>query len=371
MKRLRTTLGKTRTILRMDIPEQYLEDFKQEILSDNFSRLSVVSVVLFLVELPLLYLQQYFFHTGLVIFAFLAVSLVFIPLISYIRKHAETVSHVLGLAVMYIYALVVLIFCAVLALCAINEADLTHVYVMAVLGVAMFLYVRPIPLAVLYAAVYAGFAVALPCVGAEPESLLALRINTLIFNLFAWLLGVMSMRSRISVFISRRQLHEQNLMLKDLAQRDAMTGLFHHAAVLRLLENEICRTREHGLPLSLIMADIDNFKTINDTYGHQFGDDVILRVASAFDDAFRGTGIVGRYGGEEFIVILPGANPEQACTLAKSVQSKLKSTMSHPEVTLSGGISLYNGESLDVFIRLTDEKLYRAKNQGKHRFVSD
>jgi diguanylate cyclase (GGDEF)-like protein len=371
MKRLRTLLRKTRITLRMDVPEEYIPDFKREILSDNFSRLCVVSVALFLIELPLLYLQQHFFQSGYVIFAFLAVSFVFIPLIFYVRKHVETVGHAFGLVVLYIYALVVLILGAALALCVIKEADLTHVYLMAVLGMAMFFYVRPVPLAVLYAAVYAGFAVALPYVGAAPESLLVLRINTLIFNLFAWLLGVMSMRSRISVFISRRQLHEQNMMLKDLAQRDAMTGLFHHAAALRLLESEIRRARDTGLPLSLIMADIDNFKMINDTYGHQFGDDVILRVASAFDDVFRGTGIVGRYGGEEFIVILPGAHLEQARMFAKNVQSKLKNTMSHPEVTLSGGISLYSGESLDAFIRLTDEKLYRAKSQGKHRFVSD
>ncbi len=370
MTRLAALLGRIRKTFFSDIPPEHMQDFKQELLEDNFLRLSVVSVVLFAIECALYFLQEQLFQTGYIILGFLTANVVLVPLIFYVRKYIKTIRHSFALAVMYAYATLTLLLGAVLSLCVLHKLDATHVYMMMVLGSALILSIRPIPLAVMYAAVYAGFALALPSFGSSSDSLFTIRVNAFVFNLLAWILGQLALRSKMSVYVSRRQLQEKTHMLEELARRDTMTGLYNHAALLSILEDEIMLSRLTGSPLSLIMTDIDDFKRINDTYGHMFGDDVISRCAAVFSAVVGEAGIVGRYGGEEFMFILPGCELPEACVLAKDIEQALANHVSQPLVSISGGISLYCGESLNDFVRLTDEKLYFAKASGKRRFVS-
>ena len=369
MTRLKTLLKRIKEKFVIEIPNEYASGFGRDLLEENFSRLAIASPALFITELFLLLFEEHPMHIYIMI-AFLLFNLVLIPLIFHIKKSFCAVRNVFKLAVLYSYVLLALSLGASLALGVLHQMDMTHVYLMTVLAVSMFLYIKPVPLAILYAAIYAVFALLLPYAGARPETLSSLRVNSAVFNLFAWVFSLIALRSRASVFMSRKKLHEQNRALEDLAQRDVMTGLYHHAASLNRLEDELCRAKTEDFPLCLIMTDIDDFKTINDTYGHQFGDDVISRVAAVFKSVVKGKGIVGRYGGEEFLIILPGAGLDEACALAESIQSVLSSAISQPRVTVSGGISLYHGESLNDFVRQTDERLYHAKHSGKHRFVS-
>ena len=366
---LKTFLQKIKYIFVIDIPDEHASEFGCDLLEENFSRLSIASAALFVTELFLLLFEKHPMPKFVMV-AFLLLNLVLIPLIFYIKKNFRAVRNELKLAVLYCYVLLALSLGAALALSVLRQMDVTHVYLMAVLAVSMFLYIKPVPSAILYAAVYGVFALLLPYAGARPETLPSLRVNSAIFNLFAWVFSLIALRSRASIFMSRKKLHEQNRTLEDLAQRDVMTGLYHHAASLNRLEDEICRAKTEGYPLCLIMTDIDDFKTINDTYGHQFGDDVISRVAAVFKSVVTAKGIVGRYGGEEFLIILPGSGLEEACALAERIQAVLASAISQPQVTVSGGISLYRGETLNEFVRQTDERLYHAKQSGKHRFVS-
>ncbi len=369
MTRLKTLLEKTKKILVIEIPDEHVNDFGCDLLEENFSRLAIASAALFVTEFFLLLFEKHPMHIYIMI-VFLLINLALIPLIFYIKKNFCAVRDVFKLAVLYSYVLLALSLGSALALSVLRQMDVTYVYLMTVLAVSMFLYIKPVPLAILYAAVYAIFALLLPYAGAKPENLSSLRVNSAVFNLFAWVFSLIALRSRSSAFMNRKQLHEQNRALEDLAQRDVMTGLYHHAASLSRLEDEICRAKTEDFPLCLIMTDIDDFKAINDTYGHQFGDDVISRAAAVFKSVVKGKGIVGRYGGEEFLIILPGAGLEEACALAESIQSALACAISQPRVTVSGGISLYRGETLNDFVRQTDERLYHAKHSGKHRFVS-
>ncbi len=369
MTRLTLLMAKTKRIFLYSIPADLVADFRRDMLEENFVRLSIVSPALFFIELILLLFENHLMHIYIMV-AFLMISLVFIPLIRYIKNNYSRLSHVFKLTIFYAYVLMALCFGAAQALAVLSEIDMTYVYLMAVLCVSLFLLIRPLPLAVLYAVVYVVFALMLPYAGAEPEALSSLRVNSAVFNLFAWIFGQIALKSRASVFLNRKKLHEQNRALEDLALRDAMTGLFHHAASLRRLQEEISRASAEGYPLSLIMTDIDDFKSINDTYGHQFGDNVISRVAAVFKTTVQGRGIVGRYGGEEFLIILPGTGLDEALALAESIQAALSGAISQPRVTVSGGVSLYCGESLNDFVRQTDERLYFAKHNGKQRFVS-
>ena len=371
MNRLKAYLSEIINKIYIRVPDKIMTTYKRELLEDNFFRLSIVSVCMFIIETILFFLQEYLFRTGVIMLAFLLCSLVLIPLIFYVRKHAAKVSFVFAHFVLFAYALALLLLGASLALFVLREADVTHVYLMIVLGIALLLYIRPIPLGVLLFTVYVGFALALPYFGASGNTLITMRINAFIFNLFAWSLAQVSLRSRTLVFVSRRQLHEQNRKLEDLAQRDTMTGLLNHAVSFARLEDETKRATAMGHPLSLVIADIDDFKQVNDNHGHLAGDLVIMNIADAIRSAVKDSGIVGRYGGEEFIVILPRTDIDAACKISAKIQAAIAQSCTEIPVTLSGGISQYNGETLNEFIRLTDEKLYNAKRRGKNKFKTD
>ncbi len=370
MIHLKNLLQRIKRKVLIDIPGELLSDFQQDVLEDNFSRLSVIAVVVFIIEVPLMLTDEHEIHRH-IMFCFLMTSLVLIPLIFYIKKNIKRMHQVFVLAVMYAYSLSALLFGAAMALGVMPEMDATHFYMMAVLAIALFLYFRPIPLAILYAAAYALFACLLPYAGAQPESLTTIRVNALMFNLFAWLFSHLALKSRACTYMNRRLLHDQNQKLEDLAQRDTMTGLFNHSVSFERLKDEIKRAKTKGYPLSLIIADIDDFKQVNDNHGHLVGDLVIRKIANAIRGAVRDNGIVGRYGGEEFIVILPRTDIDAARALSTRIQAAIAQAEQHTPVTLSGGISQYAGESLNEFIRLTDEKLYKAKRRGKNRFRAD
>jgi len=151
---------------------------------------------------------------------------------------------------------------------------------------------------------------------------------------------------------------------------DEMTGLFNRKHIIELLEKEVARA-ERGLEsLTIAMLDIDAFKSVNDIYGHQFGDFVLKEFSDALVAQVRNMDYVGRYGGEEFLLIFPGTRIGDAVEILDRIESMLQVNefrQGEAAVTLqfSAGVVQYNGESIDYLIRRADELLYRAKDRGK------
>ena len=153
---------------------------------------------------------------------------------------------------------------------------------------------------------------------------------------------------------------------------DGLTGLYNRRHLLERLASEIGRSRRHDHPLSVILFDLDGFKGINDRYGHRIGDEVLVGVAGLLRSLARETDISGRYGGEEFLVILPDTDAREAATLANRIREAIKTlTWSEPalKVTISGGIGEYLGTDIDELIERADQKLYRAKAAGRDRII--
>jgi diguanylate cyclase (GGDEF)-like protein len=241
---------------------------------------------------------------------------------------------------------------------------------MAVISAAYFIYMSNLGRAVLLLLVYLGFICLLPHYQPDPDVAFVIRTNSLIFNVLAWIMGAMLLRTKTSFFMYKRELFQKNLELKDLVQRDSMTKLLNHEASFAKLQEEINRAKRMEYPLSIIIADIDNFKKINDNYGHLVGDSVIKKIADIIVKHTRNTDVVGRYGGEEFIVIMPDTDLKSAKVLSGRIQSALREADLgiNMSVTLSGGISQFSDKSLDKFIKDADDKLYKAKILGKDRF---
>lgn len=171
-------------------------------------------------------------------------------------------------------------------------------------------------------------------------------------------------------------------MLEQKAQIDGLTGLWNRAHFDERWEQEIERARRHGKPVSLAILDLDHFKSINDTYGHPAGDSVIQGLAKIVQRQARASDICCRFGGEEFVIVMPETPPEDARTLCERIRAELEETdwPRHPKrkVTVSCGVAgvagVEGGQTPDKtpWIEAADKALYASKEGGRNRItVSD
>ncbi len=167
---------------------------------------------------------------------------------------------------------------------------------------------------------------------------------------------------------------ESNQALERLAISDGVTGLPNQRAFLGRLKEAVSRADRTKKPMSLLFCDLDHFKEVNDTFGHQIGDTVLRAVAGTFQGSLRTVDFVGRYGGEEFVAILEEAGPDGAMTLAERVRKSVENLsfqdcMGRKKVTVSIGIATYGVDSQDAehLIALADAAMYAAKKAGRNQ----
>lgn len=169
----------------------------------------------------------------------------------------------------------------------------------------------------------------------------------------------------------RTQMQEE---LQRLAATDTLTGLRNRRAVSAFTEMEIKRAERYGDALSLIMFDIDHFKRINDTFGHLVGDEVLILVAKLISERIRASEVLARWGGEEFILILPQTDMENAVHLAGELRTLMQAYV-FPHVgivTASFGVTQFSpGDSMDNLLHRADIALYRAKENGRNRVAGE
>lgn len=189
--------------------------------------------------------------------------------------------------------------------------------------------------------------------------------------------GELVARVRVQLKIKSLQdeLKKANEQLKRLTNIDHLTNLFNRRYLAEILEGEFYRARRNRENLSLVILDIDYFKNVNDTYGHQNGDVVLATVAGLAQQQLRAYDSAARYGGEEFVLLLPGTSLQGGEMVAERLrQSVLEYTfpppMEHLALTVSAGVASYPSptiDNIDSLFRQADEALYRAKQNGRNR----
>ncbi len=171
-----------------------------------------------------------------------------------------------------------------------------------------------------------------------------------------------------------RELTRQKEAAEALARTDVLTGLANRRAFDEAAQREIRRAVRYGEPLALIMTDIDRFKAINDTHGHHAGDQVLVSFAHTLRAAVREVDLVGRWGGEEFVILMPGTDIEEAQQVAERMRQAVAAAPAHYEdvdcsYTASFGVAVFRSDmpSLDALLGTADQALYRAKENGRNR----
>lgn len=173
---------------------------------------------------------------------------------------------------------------------------------------------------------------------------------------------------------SERERQRLITKLEHLSAIDSLTGLLNRRALFERLSQEMARAKRHGSVLSVILCDMDGFKEINDTYGHTAGDEVLRYIAQTLKEPLRRADTVGRYGGDEFMIILPATSAKGAQSLAERIRSTIEATEFQVaegrtvRLSVSIGVAECNPESdINDIVRNADKALYTSKQAGKNR----
>jgi diguanylate cyclase (GGDEF)-like protein len=166
---------------------------------------------------------------------------------------------------------------------------------------------------------------------------------------------------------------EHHQEVEENARRDSLTQAYNHGYFVNFLNQAVPDSLESGEPIAVIMLDIDFFKKLNDTYGHQFGDQVLIRMSAAINSHIKKTDVFGRWGGEEFAVALPNANGNQALMVAERVQETVRNTEFHyggeviqsPTVSMGIAVCPFDADEAEMLIKVADQRLYVAKSRGR------
>lgn len=252
----------------------------------------------------------------------------------------------------------------------------------AVAGVA--LYIRPRVSAALYLVAYGVFYFAIGLTQHEPAQLLSNRLNGITACLMGAMLSVLLWRKFATITLQQGLLERANTELQSkqrelerATRHDGLTGLFNRNTFVELTRRELDRAQRQGSPTTILLLDLDHFKHVNDTWGHPAGDAVLRHVAALATSAVRSTDLVGRLGGEEFIVLLPNTSLQAARNLAEKLRQRIQSSpvpweqLAIPITTSLGlaGTTAQEKRDFDSLYSDADKALYLAKQQGRNRVV--
>lgn len=345
-------------------------EFYDVIARENYQRLVFVSLFYFLFEIyiastvqvgnpRLEMMSKYMMTFQFIVFLFSCWN-VFRGLI-FNGKVSQILVSIYGFIVMY-WALEV-------SLDHIHKTGSITMVVITLTALSAILFRRIIVVLITNIGAYAYFSISVLTLRRFPPKSLLMRpgsirlfMNDLILiTLMSCILGVIVWRLRLRIFNEHKQLENQ-------ATVDSMTGVLNHRAICEILSHEIERVERYHEPLCAMIIDIDDFKNVNDTFGHQFGDEVIQSVSNTMKNTLRETDSIGRYGGDEFLIVLPNTHIEDA----KDVGHRLLDAISKIEysrtcdVSISCGLVEHDDHSKRGMIQLADDALYQAKRSGKN-----
>jgi len=186
-----------------------------------------------------------------------------------------------------------------------------------------------------------------------------------------WTVNDISERKQLEQKVQNRtkEIEYTNGKLKVLASTDYLTGLYNRSKLDEILESNFKRSKRHNCHFGLILIDIDLFKDVNDTYGHQVGDDILCEISNIFLHSSRETDVVGRWGGEEFLIIVENTNKKSLITFSEKLRRNVeKNTFSVVNnKTISLGVTLYSkGDTISDLISRVDSALYTSKHNGRN-----
>jgi len=246
------------------------------------------------------------------------------------------------------------------------------IYILVLFTITAVARIRLWIIIIIYSIGYIIFFIGMPYFQSNPAYLTSHIMNGLILTIVALLISLMLFRYAISDYFVKQDINRKNKELLFLAQRDGLTSLYNHKTIHELLEkillsNQFVKKNEDLSAVCLLLLDLDNFKAINDRFGHKFGDNILKKTSEAITLIMDGKNIIGRYGGDEFMVIMPEIHINEAKVLAEELLDEVALIKIEDfEMTFSCGIAVWEGESSDKLVEKADQLMYISKNKGRN-----
>lgn len=312
----------------------------------------------------------------------LATVLLITGVLSHFYLVRRTVANWMGGALQAVFCLTYLTFGTAASILDVSIGNGIGTFLIICMGTAVLSLMRPMFAMGIFGITFLVFGAILRRSNIDPTLLASLQVQVVAMLAMAVVMSMVIWHQYTRTVLLRRELSDNNDLLKaqqqelvTLAERDALTGLYNRRQFMRMAEMELVRADRMPRGTSLLMVDLDFFKKVNDEYGHPAGDGVLQQVAGILMSSVRASDLVGRMGGEEFIVLLPYTTPEQAVVVAEKLRLALRA---HPlkiehlalPVTASFGVTGLTETQkapLQALYTAADLALYAAKHGGRDR----
>jgi len=252
--------------------------------------------------------------------------------------------------------------------------NITPFILICVIVGAIFI-IRPLISFIIFLISYIAYYFSIAMTISDPEILLSNRVNGIIAVAIGMMLSITLWRYNYTSIIQKRRIEYQQKQLEQMAFFDPLTDLPNRRLMEKLIKREYSLMQRYGHESVLIIMDVDNFKSINDTYGHPVGDNVLRQLADFIKFNVRESDTVARFGGEEFVILMPNTSLEDGCIFAERLRKLLMEKIFEIgsisiQITSSFGVSSIrdiNCQCLEDYYYLADKALYLAKQRGKNR----
>lgn len=366
-----------------EIPPELEDEFKRDLLQTNLYRIKIIAGILLIASIPLIYLDflnyedglwiivpgyRFLFYAHVLLVCVLLIPLMITRLINLLSEYRAS-----QLQRVFIFCFFLFILLAVTLISIVDQTihgEITA-YIMGTLGLAVIVYLNPVTSLFAYLISFALFLYGISHTQMNFNILRGHYINSSLSVLISWTFSVTLFKSRLSDFINRKR-------LEYLADFDYLTGCLNRRAFINRLKQEIERARREYTTISILLIDIDFFKQVNDRYGHLAGDFVLKQLLISLNNSCRNYDIMGRFGGEEFIICLPDTDLNAATEIAERLRhniekNKMMFDSNIINVTVSLGVAALeptSKENIDKFISRADTAMYQAKTKRNHVYVS-
>ncbi len=264
-----------------------------------------------------------------------------------------------------------------------NICLLPPIYIAVIYGFAVIFYFHPLNSLFVYATTSFILIMLLPAFNSE--IIQSSYIQDIISNnIIAWIVSVINYNQYVKQFINQKiinqnnqelkekalQIERMNDKLRDISTKDFLTNIYNRRKLDEMIEQEYYRAIKKGTKFSIILIDLDFFKSVNDTYGHSIGDKILIETAKLLESNIRSSDMVGRWGGEEFLIICPKTNIEQALCISEKLRKNIanyKFSVVHNRTSSFGVATYENGDTISGLIGRADKGLYQAKENGRNR----
>lgn len=345
--------------------------YEKKIIRINHNRVTAILIMLYIIEWIVFIESRQWMEVRHIVLFFQLYLTIMIPLMVIAKIKFEYISLRIHKILLLVNILVIILFSMGLVFLTRDYGNTIHIFTMVIMGTAAVVYM-PLKVSVpIFLIPTLVFCIGV-CYKSQDNMHYIFSFNTIVFNSIALILSINLFSMKNRELMNFDKLAEQNTTLERKAKHDQMTDLLNHEAILNILVKEMFFKEKYAEDLIILLLDIDDFKKINDTFGHSEGDKVIKMIAGFLKKVVRSTDHVGRYGGEEFLVVMPKSSVEGALSVYERFRDMLSQKYSGKayQITVSGGMARYEtNQTINDLINLADNRLYEAKQTGKDKCV--